>query len=69
MATNVEELEKRVEEIERVLQTLLPTRTVTKRSKDWRRTIGIFADDPVMAEIFDRGREIREAEREDARRQ
>lgn len=35
----------------------------TPQGKDWRRTIGMFAGDEVMKEIFEAGREIREADR------
>jgi hypothetical protein len=36
--------------------------------KNWRSTIGMFADDPLMKEIDEEGRKIREADREQARR-
>ncbi len=32
--------------------------------KEWRRTFGVFDGNPVMAEIQEEGRKIREAERE-----
>ncbi len=35
----------------------------THRAKDWRRTVGMFADDPVMEGIIEAGSRIREAER------
>jgi len=35
----------------------------TRRPKDWRRTVGMFADDPIMDGIIEAGRRIREAER------
>ena len=31
--------------------------------KDWRSTVGMFAHDPVMQEIIDEGRRIREHDR------
>jgi hypothetical protein len=31
--------------------------------KDWRSTIGMFAGDPIMAEIIEEGRKIREEDR------
>ena len=34
--------------------------------KDWRRSVGMFDDDPIMKEIQEEGRKIREAERRDA---
>ena len=30
---------------------------------DWRSTIGMFANDPIMKEIDEEGRKIREADR------
>ena len=37
-------------------------------AKDWRSTLGMFTGDPVMRELDEEGRKIREAEREEARR-
>jgi hypothetical protein len=34
--------------------------------KDWRSTIGMFAGDPIMQEIIEEGRKIRERDREQA---
>ena len=36
--------------------------------EDWRRTIGMFTDDPGMLEVFEEAMKIREADRERARR-
>ncbi len=33
-------------------------------AKDWRSTLGMFAGDPIMKEIIDEGRKIRERDRE-----
>ena len=35
--------------------------------KDWRSTIGMFANDPIMKEIDEEGRKIRELDREQTR--
>jgi hypothetical protein len=35
---------------------------------DWKRTLGMFANDPIMKEIEEEGRKIREADRRRARR-
>jgi hypothetical protein len=32
--------------------------------KDWRSTLGMFANDPIMKEIIEEGRKIRELDRE-----
>jgi hypothetical protein len=34
--------------------------------KHWRSTLGMFAGDPVMKEIIEEGRKIRERDREQA---
>ena len=35
--------------------------------KDWRSTIGMFANDPIMKEIDEEGRKIREEDRRQTR--
>jgi hypothetical protein len=35
---------------------------------DWKLTLGMFANDPIMREIEEEGRKIREADRRRARR-
>jgi hypothetical protein len=35
---------------------------------DWKSTVGMFANDPIMKEIEEEARKIREADRERARR-
>ena len=57
----VDVLEKRVAEVSARILAPMP-------EKDWRSTLGMFAGDPVMREIDEEGRKIREAEREEARR-
>ena len=34
---------------------------------DWKSVVGMFANDPIMKEIIDEGRKIREADRRRAR--
>jgi len=36
--------------------------------KDWRSTVGMFTNDPVMKQIQEEGRKIRQADREQALR-
>ena len=58
-----EQLEERVLTLERELaeiKTLLLTEG--PRKKDWRRTVGMFANDPEFDEILRLGREWRERE-------
>jgi hypothetical protein len=38
------------------------------RVKDWRRTVGIFTDNPGMKELFAEAMKLREADRRKARR-
>ena len=63
MAATLDERMARVEQLvdELVLKSEHPTRT-----KDWRRTVGMFDGDPVMKEIIDAGRRIREEDRRQA---
>ena len=35
--------------------------------RDWRSTLDMFANDPIMKEIIDEGRKIRERDREQNR--
>ena len=48
------------------LSKLIPGETLTPK-KDWRSTLGMFADDPIMKEIIDEGRKVRELDREQTR--
>jgi hypothetical protein len=57
-------IEERVARLERVVDEL--QRHGAGRTKDWRRTIGMFDGDPVMKEIIDEGRRIREEDRRQA---
>lgn len=41
----------------------------SKPKKDWSSTIGMFDNDPVMREIQEEGRKIREAERREAQQE
>ena len=43
-------LEKRVEDLDKKLAELIGETTRSTRKKDWRRTIGIFKDDPDVEE-------------------
>ena len=62
-------LEQRVETLERELAELKAAVANGTPVKDWRRTIGMFTDDPGMQEVFQEALNIREADRERARRQ
>jgi hypothetical protein len=56
-------LDERVSALERTVAELLKSRTQMNDQMDWRSTSGMFADDPVMKEIQEEGRKIREADR------
>ncbi len=59
-------LEERVtaleQQLERLAERLLPGEKLPPK-KDWRSTIGMFANDPIMKEIDEEGRKIREEDR------
>ena len=61
----LESLAQRIDALERELRT----QRSTESNKDWRRVVGIAGDSDGMRQIDDEGRKIREAEREEARRE
>jgi hypothetical protein len=62
-------LESRVAQLEQQLAKLQNALSFTslKEGKDWRRTIGMFTDDPEMMSVFDEARKLREADRRKAK--
>jgi hypothetical protein len=64
-------LEERVaaleKEVERLSRQLHPVREPGR--DDWKSTVGMFANDPIMKEILDEARKIRERDREQTRDQ
>ena len=61
-------LEERVAALERELAELKVAVANGARQKDWRRTIGMFTDDPGMKRVFEEAMKLREADRARARR-
>ncbi len=61
-------IEERVAVLERELSALKAQRG-SGRVKDWRRTVGMFTDNPEMKELFAEAMKLREADRRKARRQ
>ena len=59
-------LEERVAVLEQELSEL-KSRRGNGREKDWRRTIGLFTDNPQMQELFAEAMKLREADRRKAR--
>jgi len=53
-------LEERVEKLEKLVDVLMHEPGASARKKDWRRTVGMFDDDPLMKEIIEEGRRLRE---------
>lgn len=56
-------LDERLARVEQLVEDLVRKSQLLDRPKDWRRTVGMFDDDPVMKEIIDEGRRIREQDR------
>jgi hypothetical protein len=61
-------LEERVGILERELAALKVSAANGSPRKDWRRTIGMFTDDPEMQRLFEEAMKLREADRARARR-
>jgi hypothetical protein len=61
-------LKRRIAVLEETVARLLPGSMLPPVAKNWRSTIGMFPGDSVMKEIDEEGRKIREAEREQAKR-
>lgn len=59
-------LEERVTTLEKLVEELMHKAGPSGRTKDWRRTVGMFAGDPIMKEIIEEGRRIREEDRQRA---
>lgn len=68
--STLETLEERVAALEhqvaQLSRRLLPGEKLPPE-KDWRSTLGMFANDPIMKEIIEEGRKIRELDREQTR--
>lgn len=63
-------LQERVAELEKQVAALRAELARVRQASemDWRRTIGMFGDDPGMKELFDEALKIREADRRRAPR-
>jgi len=61
-------IEERVTRLEQLMDQLLWTRPQSSQPgrDDWLGTFGMFAGDPVMKEIIEAGRRIREEDRRQA---
>lgn len=61
-------LEERVAALEQEVAELKASSTNTSPRKGWRRTIGMFTEDPQMQRLFEKAMKLREADRARARR-
>jgi hypothetical protein len=61
-------LEERIATLEGHVAKLQAELDALRQPKDWRSTIGMFGNDPIMKEIQDEALRIREADRRKARR-
>ena len=61
----LESLTQRVEALEREMGL----QRLKVPAKDWRRVVGIAGDSKFMRQVDEEGRKIREAEREEARKE
>jgi hypothetical protein len=61
-------LEKHVAALEGEVAELKASAVNGARRKDWRRTIGLFTDDPGMERVFEEAMKLREADRARGRR-
>jgi hypothetical protein len=62
-------LEERVAALEKLVVQILAKLPPPEPARDWRATVGMFANDPVMKEIDEAGRQIREADRRRTKRE
>ena len=62
------DLELRVAALEREIQQLRATVAAKPAEKNWRRTVGIFGNDPVMKRIMKEALRIRDENRKATRR-
>ena len=56
-------IEERITKLERLVDLLLHRIDVSVNKKDWRRTAGMFDDDPLMKEIIKEGQRVRAEDR------
>jgi hypothetical protein len=59
-------LEERVAHLEQLMEQVLHQQTpeLQPGRDDWQRTFGMFAGDPVMKQIIDAGKRIRDDDRQ-----
>ncbi len=62
-------LEERVTRLEKLYDGLIHCQLDRREPgrDDWLKSVGMFADDPVMKEIIEEGRRVREQDRQQTR--
>ena len=65
---SLERLEERVIELEKQVAALQPKHRHVPGRDDWKRTVGMFRENRVAAEVIQEALRLREEERERARR-
>lgn len=58
-----ETIEQRLDRLEQAVREIQSRAGRTTAGRDWRRSVGMFQDDPVMKEIIEQGRRIRDDDR------
>lgn len=65
----IETLTDRVIRLEEQMRAIIEresTKQPTSFTKDWRKTVGMFRNDPIMGQIIEAGERVREEDRRQA---
>jgi len=52
------------QQVRRILGVINDSKSEDRKVKDWRQSLGMFNDHPVMKQIDDEGQQIRQNDRE-----
>jgi hypothetical protein len=61
----LEALSERVDALEKAVAEMRQTKPAASRFKDWRKAAGMFAENELMKQIDELGRQVREADRQE----
>ena len=61
-------VEERISALDRTVAELVQSRRPAGRMKDWQRSVGMFSGNELMKEIDAAGQQLREQDRQRARR-
>jgi len=56
-------VEDRLQRLEKLMDDVLARLSASRRRKDWRKTVGMFDDDPLAGEVIEAALDAREQER------